>query len=159
MKYLVLISTCLFYIHANSFGQQQQNQLVPNCNDTIIHKKLVSLNNTSEQNQYKLILTKSILIPNGGLQPVTIELEAGQSYQCNFIPNENAQRVSMQVIGPNRIHVGNKKASDGKNPVSLQFTAKQSGTYIMIVSQKLRSKFLQSNKQKEVCGGVSVLKK
>lgn len=157
MKYILTLICTIGCMHFQAAAQQQH--LIPTCTDTMIHAKLITLNNQLEANQHKLILTKSILVPNGGLQPITVNLEAGKTYQFNFIPNATAQQVSLQVIGPKKKVFGNKKAKDGTAPLNIQFTAPETGNYIMIVSQKIKSGLFSSNKVKEICGGVSILSK
>lgn len=136
-----------------SFAQDQQ-QNVSACSDNVMHSELVSLDNSLEQQGFRLEQFKLMNMPSGSYVPVAMHMEAGAMYQINFLASKNYQQYHLTIIDKDRQKLVDKKVkqkSGDHHYVSQSFVAPYSGNFIIVLSQKVKG-------QREACGGLSVLK-
>lgn len=138
----------LVIFSSSAYGQKVQ---IPSCNDTFVHASLVSKNTTWEQKGYKLHTTKNLLMLNGGIQPVTLEVKAGKQYVVNYIPQPSSKKVKMTIVDKDNKEVAETRGKQGEQ-LSMTFTSSYDGVYYIFLSQKLKG-------VKEICGGISILEK
>lgn len=160
MKSISVLICSFIIVACTSMAAKAQDQKsgVPSCSDTNVHRRLVTLNDDLSKKSYQLTLMRSVLVPNGGLQPVTVDLQAGKEYKVNFVPNREATKISITIIDKDRNTVAKVKAGDGQT-ASATFQAKTSGTYLIVVSQKIKGGFLKKSDVRDICGGVSIMSK
>lgn len=133
-----------------SYAQQQQNVAV--CSDRVMHSELVSLNKSYEERGFSLDQFQMMSMPSGSYVPVTVNMKEGKMYQINFIASKNFQQYHLTVMDKDRKKLIDKKVKQGGNQqISESFAAPYTGTYMIILSQKVKG-------QTEACGGLSVLK-
>lgn len=133
-----------------SYAQQQQNVAV--CSDRVMHSELVSLNKSFEERGFSLDQFQMMSMPSGSYIPVTVNMKEGKMYQINFIASKNFQQYHLTVMDKDRKKLIDKKIKQGGNQqLSESFAAPYTGTYMIILSQKVKG-------QAEACGGLSVLK-
>jgi len=142
-----------FVASAFSFAAQaQQQQNVSVCSDKAMHSELVSLDKSLEERGFGLEQFKMMNMPSGSYVPVTVNMQEGKMYQINFIASKNFQQYHLTVMDKDRNKLVDKKIRQGGNrQLSESFAAPYTGTYMVIVSQKVKG-------QPEACGGLSVLK-
>lgn len=142
---LCILSVCFL---GNAYGQKAQ---IPSCTDTFIHAALVGKNGVLEKQGYGIHTTKNILMLNGGVQPVTVEVKAGKQYVVNYIPQPSAKKVKMTIVDKDNNEVSEKKGKKGEQ-VTLSFKSNYDGVYYIFLSQKVKG-------AKEICGGISIMEK
>lgn len=147
MKSILLISA-LSIFSFSSFGQKVE---IPTCTDAYVHAELVRANSLHEKNNFSIHTTKNLLMLNGGLQPVTIEVKRGKEYIVNFAPNVQGSKIKMTIMDNAKNKVVSAKGQKGTT-LTQSFRASYDGLYYIFVTQKVRG-------QKEVCGGISVLER
>lgn len=147
MKSFLLLTT-LTLLSLSSFSQKIE---IPTCTDAYVHAELVRTNSLHEKNNFTIHTTKNLLMLNGGLQPVTIEVKKGKEYIVNFAPNVQGSRIKMTIMDNDRNKVVSAKGQKGKT-LTQSFRANYDGLYFIFVTQKIKG-------QKEVCGGISVLER
>lgn len=148
MRSLFILIICLLGAKLSATAQKTE---VPGCMDAYVQGQLVKVNNKAEKDQYRIHTSKNVLMPNGGLQPVTIEVKKGKQYVINFVPNVQGRRIRLTIMDNNKNKIFSDKGSKGVI-LSHTFTAQYDGYYYIFVSQKVKG-------VKEVCGGISVLEK
>jgi len=117
-----------------------------------MHSELVSLDKSLEERGFGLEQFKMMNMPSGSYVPVTVNMQEGKMYQINFIASKNFQQYHLTVMDKDRNKLVDKKIRQGGNrQLSESFAAPYTGTYMVIVSQKVKG-------QPEACGGLSVLK-
>jgi hypothetical protein len=143
----LLASAFTFYTNA-------QTQNVAGCNDKTVHAQLVSIDQTLEQQGFKLVQFKLMSMPSGAYVPVEVAMEQGKMYQVNFIAAKNYQQYTFTILDRDRKKVVDKKVKqkDGlNNQFSESFAAPYTGNFIIVLTQKVKG-------QDEACGGFSILK-
>jgi len=136
-----------------SYAQDQQTN-VSICTDRALHSELVSLDNSLEQQGFKLEQFKMMNMPSGAYVPVSMNMEAGKMYQINFIASKNYQQYNFTIIDKDRNKLVSKKIrqkGNGEHHLSESFAPPYTGNYIIVLSQKVKG-------QPEACGGISILK-
>ena len=130
-----------------SYGQSNE------CNDNKLHYELVTINETFENQGFKLSLFQTLNIPAKSYLPIKLTLEQGKMYQINYIVQDNYQNYTMILIDKNqkelfKLNVKRKKTD--KNFSTQGLIAPYSGDYWLILTQKVKGK-------KQACAGLSVL--
>lgn len=146
---LAIITTA---ISSLCFGQSNQNNAA-SCNDNRLHSELVDVDNSFEQQGFKLVQYKTLSMPSGDYLPIYVSLEQGKMYQFNFIANEHYNQYTFTLLDQDKQKLIDEKirSKDNNNKLTKSFTAPYTGNYVVILTQKVKG-------QKSACGGFSVLK-
>lgn len=141
----------LFFITLNcavfSYGQTND------CNDSHLHAEMVTLNQTFENQGFKVDLMKTFSIVSKTYYPVPLTLEQGKLYQINYIVQDNFQNYDMILIDKNKkelfkLKIKSKKTK--KNFSTQGLVAPYTGDYYLILTQKVKG-------TKQACAGISVM--
>lgn len=146
MKYLILAFLLINFSLANA---QQQDE----CNNAQMHKELVTLNQSFENQGMKLHYYSMIHLPNKVYVPVSVTFEQGKMYQINFLANPDYQNYSMVLIDQEKnelIKIKVKSRNTEGHLTSQSFMAPRTGNYWLIMMQKVKNS--ESN-----CAGLSIL--
>lgn len=139
----------------SSFCYAQNTALnnAPQCDDKKVHADLVDLDNTFENQGFKLIQYKTLTMPSGNYMPIYVSLEQGKMYQFNFVVNHDYNQYTFALIDQDKQKLIDEKikSKDHNNRLTKSFTAPYTGNYVVILTQKVKG-------QSEACGGFSVLK-
>lgn len=140
----------LFIAFTYSFSSYAQST---NCDDGKLHYELVTLNESFENQGFKLFLFQSLNIQTKTYLPIKLQLEQGKMYQINYIVQDNFKNYDMILIDKNKkelfkIQVKNKKTD--KHYSSQGLVAPYSGDYWLILTLKVGG-------AKKACAGLSVM--
>ena len=147
MKSIFLFLFIVFNCTAFSYGQAKE------CNDAKLHSELVTLNETFENQGFKLSLFNIISIPEKAYLPISVTMKQGKMYQINYIVQEDYKNYTMILIDKNKKEIFklDLKSKKTKNHYSTQgLIAPYSGDYWLILTQKVKG-------QKQACAGISVM--
>lgn len=150
MRTHLLTALFLSAFSIGAYAQQQQNVAV--CSDKAMHSELVSLDKAWEDRGFSLEQFQLMSMPSGSFVPVTVSMKAGEMYQINFLASHNFQQYHVTILDKDRKKLLNKKVKqEGGRQLTESFAAPYTGSYIIVLSQKVKGR-------PEACGGLSVLK-
>ncbi len=147
--FTVLVTAMMPILTVKATAQQN----VAACTDKLIHTELVMLDKELEDRGFNLVQFQTMNMPSGAYLPVTLQMDAGQMYQINFIANKEFKEYSLTLIDKDRQKLVDRKMkqkSGAKHHISESFVAPYSGNYVIVLTQKLKG-------VKEACAGFSVL--
>lgn len=147
-----LVAASLLMLCTGSVFSQKNRLKV--CDDSSLHAELVMHNKRLEDRGFKLVQFETFNAPSDAIIPFYVTMEAGKMYQISYYANSEARKYSLVLLGKDReklIDLKRKPATTAERLVTQSFTAPYSGTYAIVVNQKLKDK-------KEACSGLSVMK-
>lgn len=147
MKSVLFLLLIALNCSLSSYGQSNE------CYDSKLHYEMVTLNQTFENQGFKVNLFKTISIPSKAYLPIALTLEQGKLYQINYVVQDNYQNYTMILIDKNKKELFKLKikSKDTENNFSIQgLVAPYSGDYWLILTQEVKG-------AKRACAGISVM--
>lgn len=129
----------------------QAQEAGTSCNDKTVHAELVIMNKSVEQTGFSLVQFHTLSLPAGNYVPLYVSMEAGKMYQINFVGSKDAKNYTLVLIDKDKKKLIDKKKEPNAHQFTQSFTAPYTGTYALILSQKVKG-------ESSSCAGVSVLK-
>lgn len=148
MKLFFKISLLIFLL--NAFNTVAQEATKMPCSDSAMHTTMIDLNNEGLKKGYSIKMFTKDIMPSGGYFPIKVKLKKGIEHIINFSTHKKARNIRITVIDINNKHVAKSKGK--QNQAVLSFIPEYSGTYLIVLQQKVRRK-------KHVCGAFSILEK
>lgn len=128
---------------------------IPECTEPDVHERLVSLNERLEEDEFVLRQFQTLVIPNGAYVPISVNMVKGEEYAINFVVQHEFQQYQLNLIDQDKKVLFSKKGkskSDPSNVFTHKIVAPYSGSYWVILSQKVKG-------EKQTCAGFSILLK